>query len=292
MPRALDHLVLTVKDLTTSRERFEALGFSVNATGYHPFGTANCCIFFENDTYLEPLAVYDMAKAAKALSDSNPFVMMDQAYRNTFGDQGLSGIALKTQDAVADQKAFATGGAEDRTMLSFEREAKHPDGTSDLLKVQGAYCAKSDFPGCSFFTVEWLGDPSAVRRIRSAPEHPNGAIGVTDAYFMEGEGDGAVDFMGLAFDATATPESYGSKFALPGFNVHTFSEVHNLPETLAGFGAGDNTRFHAFAFRVAVGDPERVAYNLTHNRIPFEKHGEDVAVPAAEGQGAAIVFGT
>ncbi len=57
LPRAIDHLVLPIVDLDTSRERLGRLGFTVAADARHPFGTENACVFFSDDTYLEPLAV-------------------------------------------------------------------------------------------------------------------------------------------------------------------------------------------------------------------------------------------
>ncbi|MEP6444347.1 MAG: VOC family protein, partial [Hyphomicrobiales bacterium] len=63
MIRGLDHLVLPVSSLDIARQRYEALGFSVNKDGIHPFGTSNCCVFIENGVYLEPVAVYDEALA-------------------------------------------------------------------------------------------------------------------------------------------------------------------------------------------------------------------------------------
>jgi len=56
-PRNVDHLVLPVSDLGTSRERMTALGFTVAPEAVHPFGTENACVFFADGTYLEPLAI-------------------------------------------------------------------------------------------------------------------------------------------------------------------------------------------------------------------------------------------
>jgi len=53
-PRILDHLVLPVANIDVARKRYGQLGFTIGADAKHPFGTENCCIFFEDGTFLEP----------------------------------------------------------------------------------------------------------------------------------------------------------------------------------------------------------------------------------------------
>ena len=48
LPRVLDHLVLPVIDIDVARSRYQSLGFTVAPDGRHPFGTENCCVFFED----------------------------------------------------------------------------------------------------------------------------------------------------------------------------------------------------------------------------------------------------
>ena len=57
--RAIDHLVLPVTTLTLARSRLTSLGFTVAPDARHPFGTGNCCVFFKNRTYLEPITILD-----------------------------------------------------------------------------------------------------------------------------------------------------------------------------------------------------------------------------------------
>ncbi len=84
-PHPLDHLVLPTTSLDCARTRLTSLGFVVAPTGVHPFGTENCCVFFADGTYLEPLAVGDERTAATAVGEGNVFVARDRAYRDTCG---------------------------------------------------------------------------------------------------------------------------------------------------------------------------------------------------------------
>ncbi|WP_234851909.1 VOC family protein, partial [Sinorhizobium meliloti] len=79
--RPLDHLVLPVADLARTRQRLAALGFTVADEARHPFGTANACVFFSDDTYLEPLAVASREECEAAALEGNAFVARDQAFR-------------------------------------------------------------------------------------------------------------------------------------------------------------------------------------------------------------------
>ena len=63
--KPLDHVVLPVADLGVARARLTALGFTVAPDGLHPFGTANCCVYLADGTFLEPLAVGDPRKGER-----------------------------------------------------------------------------------------------------------------------------------------------------------------------------------------------------------------------------------
>ncbi|MGC4025663.1 MAG: VOC family protein [Mesorhizobium sp.] len=81
----LDHLVLPVANLDEAQRRYRALGFTVAPIGVHPFGTANCCIYLEDGTFIEPLAVADADAVAKAVEDGNGFVIGDRVFRDRAG---------------------------------------------------------------------------------------------------------------------------------------------------------------------------------------------------------------
>ena len=85
-PRHLDHLVLPVPDLDISRKRYSLLGFHVAPDGRHKFGSENACIFFENGTFLEPLAIGHRETVEAAIDKGNTFLRRDFGYRFRNGD--------------------------------------------------------------------------------------------------------------------------------------------------------------------------------------------------------------
>ncbi|HXV30060.1 MAG TPA: VOC family protein, partial [Sinorhizobium sp.] len=119
--RPLDHLVLPVAGLAQSRRRLTDLGFTVAEDARHPFGTENACVFFSDNTYLEPLAVASREECEAAALDGNVFVARDQAFRFRQGPEGLSAIVLATPDATEDHIRFRSHGISGGDMLEFSR---------------------------------------------------------------------------------------------------------------------------------------------------------------------------
>src|SRR5690606_25434611 len=97
--RSIDHLVLPTADLEIARARLRALGFTVAPEGLHPFGTKNACVYFADDTFIEPLAIADDALADEAMAAGNVFVARDRAFRAARGEEGFSAVVLATEDA-------------------------------------------------------------------------------------------------------------------------------------------------------------------------------------------------
>src|SRR4051812_14633197 len=135
----LDHLVLPTASLAVARARLTSLGFIVAPTGIHPFGTENCCVFFADDTYLEPLAVGDEHAAASAIAGGNVFVARDRLYRAKLGDEGFSAVVLGTGNAGADHARFAEAGLSAGDMLSFSRAFTDASGKSDMASFKLAF---------------------------------------------------------------------------------------------------------------------------------------------------------
>ena len=61
------------RHLGVARTRLTALGFTVAPNGVHPFGTANCCVYLSDGTFLEPLAIDDAVQANATARAGNVF---------------------------------------------------------------------------------------------------------------------------------------------------------------------------------------------------------------------------
>lgn len=275
MARGVDHLVLPVPSLDIARARYEALGFSVNKDGVHPFGTANCCIFIENGVYLEPLAIHDKAMVLEKQM-VNSFVALDQRFRHAKGDNGLSALSLQTSNAQDDHVSFAGAYDSGPSPLKFSRKALNPDGSEDTLSVDGAFCMHPDFPALNLFTCEWQGDPRVVARIKNAPTHANTVTATIGVDLEAGDMEAALAYLSHGFGEPFQPIGEG-RYQL---------QTHNCLVTLA---RGDDTLCaRAITFQVASMDA--IVQCLRNSSIDFEQTDEYVSVTSAPGQGVTMRF--
>src|SRR3712207_1566588 len=98
MTRALDNHVLPVTTLASARSRLRGLGFTVAPDARHPFGTGNCCVFFQDRTYLEPITLLDPGAADAASPAGTFFVSRVKRFLNA-GGEGFAMLAFRSEDA-------------------------------------------------------------------------------------------------------------------------------------------------------------------------------------------------
>src|SRR5690606_31308834 len=97
-------------DLDLACGRLTRLGFTVAPRGVHPFGTENCCVYFSDNTFIEPLAVADRAATDAAATVGNVFVARDRTYRENLGSEGFSAVVFGSEDADEDHRRYVRAG--------------------------------------------------------------------------------------------------------------------------------------------------------------------------------------
>ena len=174
--RAIDHLVLPVTTLTLARQRLTSLGFTVAPDARHPFGTGNCCVFFNNGTYLEPITSLDRNATDMAAAEGLVFVRRIKRFTERQGE-GFAMLALASGDAEADHAAFTRAGIVDGPVYRFTRNATLPGGEEREIGVALAYTDFSPASDATFFACQHL-----AKDVLFQPaylDHPNGARGVS-----------------------------------------------------------------------------------------------------------------
>src|SRR5712691_8603516 len=106
MPRGLDHIVHAVRDLDAGAELYRRLGFTVGARNRHAWGTHNHVVQLPG-FFVELLTVVEPEKLGSDGFSTN-FGRFNQSYLAR--REGLSGLLLDSQDAVADAVAFRDSG--------------------------------------------------------------------------------------------------------------------------------------------------------------------------------------
>ena len=173
--RRIDHIVMPVVSSKASRTFFEALGFTVAPAAVHPFGTENACVFFEDGTYLEPLAIADPRIYAAADRNGTVFVRRDAVFRARRGTPGFSGMAFASRDAAADWQSFDGAELADGDLFQFARTFEAPDGSKRELGFRLAFAADSHAPDLFFFACQALAKPGDRSALAA---HANGVTGI------------------------------------------------------------------------------------------------------------------
>ncbi|MCO5072830.1 MAG: VOC family protein [Rhizobiaceae bacterium] len=170
--RPIDHCVLPTASLTVARARLSKLGFTVAPNGLHPFGTGNCCVYFSDGTFLEPLAVANATSANAAIADGNVFVARDHDWRKHRGEEGFSALVFGSADADADHAAFVAACVSAGRRLDFSRTFTDASGRADVASFRLAFAADPTVPDAFVFTCERANAPMVDRS--ALQTHENG----------------------------------------------------------------------------------------------------------------------
>ena len=203
-PRAVDHCVLPVADLGTARRRLTSLGFVVAPDGAHPFGTANCCVYLADGTFLEPLAQVDDRAEKEAAHQGNMFTARDLAYRYRNGEEGFSALVFGTEDAATDHAEFVEAGFSGGNILDFSRGFTDAYGKRDKASFRLAFAADWRAPDCFFFTCQRVRVPMVDRS--ALQMHGNGATRIKGIVLAAPRGSDSADFVLTAANVASADE--------------------------------------------------------------------------------------
>ena len=273
----VDHLLIDSDDLEADRLVWQRLGFNMTPRGRHPqWGTGNYCAML-GQGYLELIGVVDpdefAANAARRGSRRQ--------------GNGLSAIALATDDAQGAKAELTAAGVDSDGPKNLSRLLEAEDGTSeprfDILHLPGDVSPAIPMFLCGHRT------PNLVRR-PGWTDHPNGARAlVSIAVPVEDPpthveaysrllGPGAVtltdDIVTLRVGAMAV------MFARHGDLATQHPDL--LPEPGEGPCPGVVT--------LAVNDPGLTAEYLAGANVPMIRDRQSVMVAAEDACGIAIVF--
>ncbi|HHZ07794.1 MAG TPA: VOC family protein [Rhizobiales bacterium] len=275
--RAIDHLVLPTAGVDTARRRLSALGFTVAPDGIHPFGTANCCVYLADGTFLEPLALRDGVAAAAAIAAGNVFVARDHVFRAMRGEEGLSAIVLASDDADADHAAFVEAGISGGDMLAFSREARDAAGNIGTASFRLAFATDAETADAFLFTCQRINVPAIDRG--ALERHDNGVTGMREIVV----GDGADSFLRLVGRAAGKDGGETARgVVLANAVVRPANRADPSPV------GDDGATMSAIVF--AVDGIGRTKDALEAGGISCWSDGGRLVVPPAPGQGAVFIF--
>lgn len=283
-PRPIDHLVLAVRDLDAARETYRRLGFTLTPPARHPFGTGNSLALMEG-SYLELLAVADLAAIPEATPPRFSFGAFNRDYLTE--REGLSMVALHSDDAEADRTDFEERGLPVYEPVRFARMAKGPDGVEREVEFSVTFTGdartheQAGFFTCQHHKPENLWRPEYLR-------HANGALRVDSAVFVTRD---PADFHEFLTHFTGQHDMLSTslhvKFDLGPSSLDVMSPVGF--RAFFGEDAGPDPR-RFLGYRVAVAELKATRTLLAANGVPFRELSGALIVPSDFAHGAAVGF--
>jgi hypothetical protein len=282
--RPLDHLVLPVTTLALARSRLTGLGFTVAPDARHPFGTGNCCVFFGNRTYLEPITVLDRAAADLAAAEGAFFVRRVKGFVDGRGE-GFAMLAFRSKDAERDLRDFERAGLAAGPAFRFSRPAAQPDGSEAEVGVVLAYADDPRAPDATFFACQHLSPDALFAPAYLA--HPNGALGVAAVAAVAEDPARFTDLLSAAAGSEIAEDEAGAVVArLDGQRVSIltaarFRERYGLDAPDPGRG------LLLAASEVLVADLDRA---IGYAGPLAMRKDDQIVVPPSPGLGAVLTF--
>jgi catechol 2,3-dioxygenase-like lactoylglutathione lyase family enzyme len=158
----IDHVVITVGDLTASADIYRRLGFTLSPKGVHgaALGTENHTIMLRDD-YFELLAV-----AAPTDRNAHWRQVIDQR-------GGVAGMAMTTREPYVARDYWLAQGLAPDTPIKFSRAVPRPDGSVDEARFEVVSLAEIPDTGlrlfvCSQPTREAVWLPELLEHANSA----------------------------------------------------------------------------------------------------------------------------
>ena len=175
----IDHPLVAVRDMDKACEDFARLGFFINPRHHHPWGTDNHLLMFP-DNFIEVISVYDHSKLD--LTNERGFAFGRFIQNSIERREGISLVALHSEDARADHALMEERGIENNGIVDFRRVAHRPDGSEEEAVVSLVMLINSEFPSVSHFFCHQH-KPHLVW-VEDWMSHPNGANAITAVSYV------------------------------------------------------------------------------------------------------------
>lgn len=284
--RSIDHLVLPVADLAFARSRLTDLGFTVAPDAFHPFGTANACVFFSDGTYLEPLAIDNRRHASAAAKRGNVFTARDLAFRKGRNKQGFSALVVASQDVAADHARFRLRGISAGDILEFSRTVTMPGGSETEASFRLAFAGDDRAPDFFLFSVQRLAPLPSDRG--ELERHANTVIGLSEIILSAPAPSDFAPLVEEVVMARGEAEPGFLKLAAANARIRILGNEDLEAEfALPPVAGADGLHGRAIIFKTA--DLAVTEIILAANDVAFVRREGRVLVSAAPGQG--VLFG-
>ncbi|MEJ8573172.1 VOC family protein [Microbaculum marinum] len=286
MPRGLDHLVHAVHDLDKARAVYERLGFTLTPEARHPFGTKNSLVQLDG-CFLELLAIADTGAFPEEEAGAFSFPGFNAGFLDRH--EGISMLALESEDAADDRAAFAEANLRTYRPFEFGRDARQPDGSTGRVGFKLTFTSAPEIPGEAFFTCQHLAPDlfwkdeyrehantaGTIREVMMVAEKPNAHWAFFEAFV--GTDDVKETDTGILIDTGRG----AIRVDEPGAVAESWGTAIDVKQY-------DTPRFAGYV--IGVGDMEKAGAALEGGGIEHFSIGDRLVVPDQQAFGAAIAF--
>jgi hypothetical protein len=280
----IDHPLIVVRDIDQVRDRYAGLGFTMTAVGKHPWGTSTALAMFDQ-CLLELMSIYD-----ESLLDEMP--AGDFRFGRTVHDhleerEGISLLALHSEDATADVETLASRGIVSQGTISFGRDVVLPDGRPDRTATTLKILNDPKLPRLSNFLCQQH-RPELIY-VPQWLSHANGANGICQVTILAAPKDQAAvrARLGGLYGTDAlfdSPGGFGAQTGNGNFVVadrHTIEKMYgDLPASLR---ADDGP--YCVAIHVTVGSLDRLVPFLDRAGTNYRHDGDELKLTDAASYG-------
>jgi hypothetical protein len=185
----LDHAVIRVENLDRAAADFARMGFTLSPRGRHTLGTENHCLMFGFD-YIELLWV-------------PPGVPVPFYADFPVGAEGMTGLALKTDNAAGVRAEWEQDGLQPAALQEFSRPVEAADGTRADARFRVVALPGERTPGGRVFACQHF-TPDLVWRA-GFRRHANQVTGINKVVIATDDPASTGLLWGRVFDVPRHP---------------------------------------------------------------------------------------
>jgi catechol 2,3-dioxygenase-like lactoylglutathione lyase family enzyme len=194
----IDHPLVLVRDIEAARTFYARLGFTLTPVGLHPWGTSTSLAVMQRSA-LELMGVYDETLIDELAA--GPF-RFGRHMRDALAErEGLSLVALHSQDTEADAAAMVARGIVSQGPIGFRRRVRPPGHDWDEAVVSLDILLDPALPRVSHFLARqhkphllWV--PEWMR-------HANGAYAIAAVTYLAADPAPLLTRLGKMFGTIA-----------------------------------------------------------------------------------------
>jgi len=262
----IDHPLVAIKNMDKACEDFARLGFFINPRHHHPWGTDNHLLMFP-ENFIEVISIYD--ESTLDLKNDNGFAFGRFISNSIARKEGISLVALHSEDARADHAMVEERKLENDGIVDFRRVAHRPDGSEEEAVVSLVMLINPEFPSVSQFFCHQH-KPELVW-VKEWMNHPNGANGITCVSYIAQDPTTlkprfeklyGVDAVSGSDDCLTVQTDRGVfEIMTPLYSQKRFEGVdHVCDERLLPYGV---------AIRVSTSSIEKATQHLQQNKVNY-----------------------